>query len=194
MIEVPVPGLVVLVGAAGAGKSTLASRLFGPEEILSSDALREQVSGDPADQRATRTIFAILHRELRHRLVAGRLVVVDATNVERAARLQLLRAAREVGVPAIAVAILAGPSDVHARNAGRPGRPVPVDVVDRHFAAIARIGSDSVSARAALLAEGFGAAYVLVTTGDLDAARIRRQSQSLGPPRTPPAPRVAGRH
>jgi protein phosphatase len=174
VIDVPVPGLVVLVGAAGAGKSTLAARLFDPAEILSSDALRAAVSGDPADQRVTRTAFAILHREARKRLLTGRLVVVDATNVERAARLQLLRLARESSAPAIAIAILPDPAVVHARNTGRPGRPVPVAIVERHLAAIAGLGRDPAAARAALLAEGFTAVHVATTTDDIDGFAVTR--------------------
>ena len=67
-LELPVPGLVVLIGAAGSGKSTLAARLFAADELLSSDALRAAISGDAADQRATRPAFAILHREALRRL------------------------------------------------------------------------------------------------------------------------------
>ncbi|HEY8987503.1 MAG TPA: AAA family ATPase, partial [Candidatus Limnocylindrales bacterium] len=78
-VEVGAPWLVVLIGAAGAGKTTVARRLFAPDELLSSDELRAAVSGDAADQRATRPAFAILHRELGNRLAAGRLIVVDAT-------------------------------------------------------------------------------------------------------------------
>ena len=85
-IEVARPGLVVLIGAAGAGKTTLAARLFAADEVISSDELRARVSGNATDQRATRLAFAILHREVARRLAAGRLVVVDATSVERAAR------------------------------------------------------------------------------------------------------------
>ena len=45
ILRLPDPALVVLVGAAGAGKSTLAARWFAPGEILSSDACRGLVAG-----------------------------------------------------------------------------------------------------------------------------------------------------
>lgn len=169
-LELPVAGLVVLIGAAGAGKTTLAARLFDPSEVVSSDDLREAVSGDAADQRATRTAFGILHREVRRRLAAGRLVVVDATNVEFGARKALLRLARDAGAPASAIVILAPAEVVHAQNAGRPGRVVPATIVDRHLARLADLGPGPADIAARLRAEGFGAAHVLDWGGDPVAA------------------------
>ena len=96
-IEIRDPTLVVLVGAAGSGKSTFAARWFDPSEVLSSDAFREILSGDAADQRATKTAFSIIHREVTKRLAAGRTVVVDATNVEPSARRQLVARAHVRG-------------------------------------------------------------------------------------------------
>lgn len=179
-LEVVVPGLVVLVGAAGAGKSTLAARLFAPADILSSDALRAAVSGDQSDQRATRPAFSILHREVRNRLAAGRLVVVDATNVERAARIGLVRLAFQAGVPATALVILGDPLDVHARNAARTGRVVPRDVVDRQLGQLHRVGATASEVAATLRLEGFDAAHVVRSGEDVTEVVVVPRPESRG--------------
>ena len=158
-----------MIGAAGSGKSTLAARLFAPDEILSSDDLRAVVAGDARDQRATRTAFAILHRQLGHRLAEGRTTVVDATSVTPFARRGLLARASAHGVPAVAIVLDFEPAIVLARNAARAGRVVPETVVRRHLAELAR------SLRpGALEAEGFAAVHVLRTPAEAEALTVAR--------------------
>lgn len=172
VVTVPVPSLIVLIGAAGAGKTSLAARLFDPDEVISSDELRAVISGDAADQRATRPAFAILHRELGSRLAAGRLVVVDATSVEERARRALLRGAKAAHVAATAL-VLALPGDlVHVRNEARHDRPVPAEVVDRHLARVAGLvaGGDAAAVET-LRGEGF--ATVVILRSDDEIARLR---------------------
>jgi len=168
-IELPEPCLVVLVGAAGSGKSTLAARLFAAEDVLSSDAYRALVSGDPADQSVTRVAFRILHGELDRRLAARRTTVVDATNVTSHARRSLLRRADGHGIPAIAIVLDLERTLVEARNATRPGRIVAVAAVEQQLAALARS-----LRRDELATEGFAAVHVVRTAVELDELAIVR--------------------
>jgi protein phosphatase len=168
-IVVPDPALSVLVGPAGAGKSTFARRWFATEEILSSDALRELVSGDPGDQSASGPAFAILHRELSRRLAAGLLTVVDATNVRHSARRSLLVRARRAGRPAIAIILNLPAPTVHERNAARLERVVAPDVIDDQLAALERS-----LALGRLAAEGFVAVHVLTTASEVDCLELVR--------------------
>ena len=166
-LQLPNPCLVVLVGAAGSGKSTLAARLFEPGAVLSSDSYRAIVSGDAADQRATRTAFAILHRELDRRMADRRTTVVDATSVTAFARRGLVRRAATHRIPAVALVLDLGPMLVLAQNATRPGRIVPASAVERQLADLERsLRSGS------LYAEGFEAVHILRTRAELDEISI----------------------
>ena len=169
-LELPEPSLVVLIGAAGAGKSTLAARLFSPGDVLSSDAFRGLVAGNEADQGATRTAFAILHRELARRLAAGRTTVIDATNVTAFARRGLVRRAAAAGVPAVAVVLALPTTLVLARNATRPGRIVPEAAVRRQMDDLDR------SLRRGLDTEGFAAIHVLRTASEVDRLELERSA------------------
>lgn len=169
-IAIPDPSLVVLVGAAGAGKSTFARRWFAPDEVLSSDDLRALVSGDPTDQSASRAAFAILHRELGARLRTGRLAVVDATNVLRSARRSLVVRASAAGHPAVAIVLDLPAGMIHGRNAARSERVVAPAVVDRQLANLRRTLT-----RDQLPAEGFIAVHLITSPAALDAVRVIRR-------------------
>ena len=174
MIElvVPDPCLVVLVAAAGAGKTTFAARHFELDEVLSSDGYRAEIAGDEADQRATRAAFGRLHHALERRLAGRLLTVVDATNVERSARLALLNRATAAGLPVIAVVLDLPPATILARNASRSSRIVDPRVVRRHLARL----RDSLDRRAAPLdGEGFQQVVVLRDPVEVDAVRIVRR-------------------
>lgn len=75
-------------------------------------------------------------------------------------------------MPATAIAITPSTALVHARNAGRAGRVVPVEVVDRHLARLARLGATTDEIAEHLRAEGFAAASVLTSDEELDAMRV----------------------
>lgn len=168
-LRIPDPCLVVLVGAAGAGKSTFAARHFAPGEVLSADAFRERIAGDAGDQRATAPAFAALHRTLEARLAGGLLTVVDATNVTAAARRALIGLASAAGMPAVAVILDPPAAAVLSRNASRPARVVPEAVVRRHLRELSGSLRDG-----RLEGEGFAAVLRLGDPGATDAVRVVR--------------------
>jgi protein phosphatase len=168
-IELPSAALVVLVGPAGSGKSTFAARHFRPDEIVSSDAIRERLTGDAADQTRNKAVFRILDAEVAALLRANGRAVVDATSAERHARRSLVRLADTAHLPAIAIVLALPLAVVLARNARRPGRPVPDDVVRRQWHALERSLRDD-----ALDAEGFAAVHLIGDTATLDRVVVRR--------------------
>jgi protein phosphatase len=185
-ILVPDPSLVLMVGAAGAGKSTFAARHFAPDEVLSSDAYRALVSGDEADQSVSRVAFRILHRELEKRLADRRLTVVDATNVAPGNRRQLIHRARAAGVPVVALVLALPARVVLARNAAR-ARTVDEDVVRDQLARVERTVRDGV-----LTGEGCAAVWVLREPDAIDAVTVVRLPLTGAPgvsPIPPPRPR-----
>jgi protein phosphatase len=162
----PAPSLVLLIGAAGSGKSTFAARHFDTELVLSSDRYRGHVAGDEGDQRATRTAFALLHREVERRLATGDSSVVDATNVTMFARRALLRRSSRHGIPAVALVFDLDPLLVQTRNATRVGRIVPRTAVEQQLRDLGH------SLRRGLAAEGFAVVRVFRDPADVDRVRL----------------------
>ena len=130
-LTVPELSLVVLIGVSGSGKSTFGRAHFRPTEVISSDFCRGLVADDENDQSATPQAFELLHYIAGQRLKAGRLTVVDATNVQPEARRQLVAIAREHDVLPVAIVLDVPEKVCIARNAGRPDRDFGAHVIRR---------------------------------------------------------------
>jgi protein phosphatase len=166
-LSIPELSLVLLVGVTGSGKSTFARAHFKPTEVISSDFCRGLVADDENDQSATPAAFELLRFIVGQRLKAGRLTVVDATNVQPEARRDLVLVAREYDVLPVAI-VLDLPERLCAeRNALRPDRDFGPHVIRRQRQQLRRHLKG-------LSREGFRTVHVLHTPEDVQAATITR--------------------
>ena len=165
---VPQLSLVCLVGISGSGKSTFAREHFGRYEVISSDFCRGLVSDDENDQSASAAAFEVLDFIAGKRLDAGRLTVVDATNVQPEARKRLVELARAHDVLPVAIVLDVPERVALERNASRP---------DRDFAdAVVRRQNDQLRRSLRHLAkEGFRKVHVLHGVEDIADAEIVRE-------------------
>ena len=167
-IAIPDLSLVALVGASGAGKSTFAARHFLPTEVVSSDVCRGLVADDENDQSSTDDAFEVLHFIAGKRLAAGRMTVVDATNVFPSARRSLVALAREHHVQPVAIVFDMTEMVCARRNAMRSDRVVGLSVLRSQRASLRRsMGS--------LRKEGFDRVHVLRGIEDVEAATVERE-------------------
>jgi protein phosphatase len=167
-ITIPELSLVVLIGPSGCGKSTFAKQHFKATEVLSSDFCRALVSDDENDQSATNDAFAVLHYIARKRLAAGRLTVVDATNVQPESRKPLVELAREFHVLPVAIIFDLPEKLCHERNQTRADRQFGPHVVRNQSAQLRR------SIRG-LDREGFRHIFKLTTPEEIAAVSVTRQ-------------------
>ena len=168
-IKVPEPSLVLLIGPSGSGKSTFARKHFKPTEILSSDFCRGLVSDDETDQTATNDAFEVLRFIAAKRLAAGKLTVIDATNVQVEARKPLLALAREYHYLTVAIVFDLPTKLCQERNEARPDRHLKPHVVRQQSQQLRRSLRN-------LKREGFRHfVYVMSTPETIEATRVERQ-------------------
>jgi protein phosphatase len=159
---------VVLIGPSGSGKSTFARKHFLASEVLSSDYCRYLVSDDENDQAATNDAFEVLHFIAAKRLAAGKLTVVDATNVQPEARKPLVALARQFHVLPVAIVLNLPERTCADRNRNRPDRNFGPHVLRNQCQELRR------SIRG-LEREGFRHIHVLGRVDQIESAVIERQ-------------------
>jgi protein phosphatase len=166
-LSIPKLSLVVLIGPSGSGKSTFARKHFLPTEVLSSDACRAMVSDEENNQAVTNDAFAVLHFIAAKRLALGRLVVIDATNVQPEARKPLVELARQYHCLPVAVVLNIPERICQERNRTRAERSFGPHVVRQQTSQLRR------NLRG-LGREGFRHVFVLETPEEVEVATVER--------------------
>ena len=170
VLAVPELALIVLVGVSGSGKSSFAAKHFRSTQVLSSDACRGMVADDENDQAATPVAFDVLHYIAATRLRAGRLTVVDATNVKREDRAKLVQLARDHDVLPVAIVLDVPEGVAVERNAARADRDMNAGVIRRQRADLRR-------GLRGLSREGFRKVHILDGVEQVLAATITYEKQ-----------------
>lgn len=83
----------ILIGPPGSGKTTLAlalQQLLPHSEVISTDAIRNDLYGNPTIQGNWPEIFAQVQRQCEETIAGGKTIVYDATNVKREWRSSIL--------------------------------------------------------------------------------------------------------
>ena len=166
-LKFPELSLVVLIGPSGAGKSSFAAKYFKRTEVLSSDFCRALVSDDENSQAATGDAFDVLHYIAGKRLAAGKLTVVDATNVKPEDRKPLVALARQYHCLPVAVVFNLPEKLCQERNEKRDDRNFGSHVIrqqSRHMRQSIR----------RLQREGFRHQFVLNSEEEIESVTIER--------------------
>jgi protein phosphatase len=167
-ITIPELSLVALIGISGSGKSTFARKHFKPTEVISSDFCRGLVSDDENDQSATGDAFDVLHYIASKRLAAGKLTVVDATNVQAESRKPLVALARQYHMLPVAIVLNMPEKLCEERNSLRPDRAFGSYVIPRQRRELR-------GSLRHLEREGFRHVFILSTPEEVESAKLTRE-------------------
>jgi len=123
---------VMLVGIAGAGKSTLGTSLaVGDAVYLSSDAIRAELLGDENNQEKNSDVFVEMANRTKEALKEGKDVIYDATNISRKRRRGLLQQLPK-NIGKLVVYVAPELDVIKYQNLNR-ARVVPPEVIDRMY-------------------------------------------------------------
>jgi predicted kinase len=131
-LERPRGRLHLLVGPAASGKSSWAEDHLAHTAVVSSDRMRRELIGDPADQSQNYLVFQRCMDRVRERLRDGEEVTFDATNYDERLREMPVQAGRWCAAEIVSYFFDVGVEEALRRNRNRP-REVPEDVVLRHY-------------------------------------------------------------
>lgn len=140
------PILIMMVGLQGSGKSTLANEIKAYIEIVtetkvyihSSDKLRKEMFGKEDTQDKNAILFQELHNRIKNDLINNRIVIYDATNInkrKRAAFLHELQNNKQIiNLCTICLCIATSLEDcINSLATRKDGVNVPYKVLEKYY-------------------------------------------------------------
>ena len=126
------PVFYMVVGLPGSGKSTYIEKYLANCCIHSSDAIREELSGDVNNQDINKQVFNTLHKRVKEVLAAGKSVVYDATNISWKRRKAFLQELSSIKCRKECI-LIATPFELCVQRNKARDRAVPYFVIERMY-------------------------------------------------------------
>lgn len=127
------PEFLMLVGLPASGKTTYIKKYFNQNlKVHSSDAIREELSGDINNQNINKQVFETLHKRVKEDLKNGISCVYDATNISWKRRKAFLQELNSIDCWKICH-IIATPFEVCLEQNEQRDRKVPYEVIERMY-------------------------------------------------------------
>lgn len=126
------PVFLMVVGLPGSGKSTYIEKYYSNYHVHSSDAIREELSGDVNNQDINKQVFSTLHKRVKDDLVAGHNVVYDATNISWKRRKAFLQELKNINCHKECI-LMATPFELCVQRNNERDRVVPYFVIERMY-------------------------------------------------------------
>ncbi len=184
-LPIPAPALVVLVGPAGAGKSTWAAAISPRAQSCRATRSRAWVGEGDHDVAASNDAFWLLEQIVQRRLQRRLTAVVDSLGLDAAQRARWRTMAAAIGVPCVAIVFETPTAECRRRNAAR-ALAVPAEVIRSQ---LRRWPSESAAARGEPWDAVLPAAAVSLVPATL-APRARQSRSGTGSGATPDAGRA----
>lgn len=126
------PAFVMVVGLPGSGKSTYIEKYYQTFNVHSSDAIREELSGDVNNQDINKQVFNTLHKRVKEDLSNGKSVVYDATNISWKRRKTFLQELNSIKCRKECI-LMATPFELCVQRNNARDRVVPYFVIERMY-------------------------------------------------------------
>lgn len=127
------PSVLMMVGVPGSGKSFIAdelSRQLG-FEVLSSDKMREELSGDAGDQSVSSQAWQLVYDRAAAALQRGKSVIIDGTHNSLVGRRRDVARYRKSGAASMVAVWVDTPFGISCERNRSRSRVVPEPVIER---------------------------------------------------------------
>lgn len=129
------PTLWIMCGLSGSGKSTIATQIANENPntiIVSSDAIREELTGNYEDQEHNEEVFRIFHNRIRKNLENKKNIIADATNITMKSRRAIMMKVNGLNIRKVCVIVPKTFKQCKEDNLHRE-HPVPDFVLDKQI-------------------------------------------------------------